>query len=127
MLVLTTTHLHLKIWGDDSLEWKPSRWIRDDDIGKPGGEKFNYGIRGAFVGWSEGIRDCPGKKFSQVEFTATMAVLFRNSRVRPVVKDGETDAMARSRVMELIENDSGAVLLLQLLHPERAPLEWTKT
>ncbi|KAI1192937.1 cytochrome P450 [Nemania serpens] len=117
-----------KIWGDDSLEWKPSRWIRDDDdTGQPGGEKFNYGVRGAFVGWSEGIRDCPGKKFSQVEFTATMAVLFRNSRVRPVVKGGETDAMARSRVMDLIENDSGAVLLLQLLHPERAPLEWTKT
>ncbi|KAI1323636.1 cytochrome P450 [Xylariaceae sp. FL0255] len=115
-----------KKWGDASLEWRPSRWIKDDG-GKPGSEKIDYGVRGAFLGWSEGIRDCPGKKFSQVEFTAAMAILFRKTRVSPVPKDGETDAMAQARVMDLIENDSGSVLLLQLLHPERAPLRWTKS
>ncbi|KAI7773972.1 hypothetical protein LA080_009518 [Diaporthe eres] len=30
--------------------------------------------KGTFLGWSEGARDCPARKFSQVEFVATMAV-----------------------------------------------------
>ena len=29
-------------------------------------------------------------------------------------------------IADLIENDSGSVLLLQMLHPERAPLVWKR-
>ncbi|KAI1299004.1 cytochrome P450 [Xylaria venustula] len=106
-----------RFWGSDSLTWKPSRWIKS---GKPGDEELNLPVRGAFIGWSEGIRE-----FSQVEFTAAMAVLFLKSRVNPVTQIGESMENARSRVMDLIAKDSGHVLLLQLLRPERAPLVWT--
>ena len=61
-----------------------------------------------------------------MEFAATMAVLFRDWRVDPVTFPGETLDAARKRVVELIETDSYAVLLLQMLHPERAPLKWRK-
>lgn len=121
-------------WGDDSLTWKPSRWIKgtSDSTASPfeprsaGNEEFQQPRRGAFLGWAEGMRDCPGKKFSQVEFVATLAVLFREWRVDPVTRPGESMEAARERVMDLIKNDSGPVLLLQLLHPERAPLRWRK-
>lgn len=119
-----------RFWGPDSLDWRPSRWIKSADTSSvapnPGGEEQDLHTRGAFIGWSEGIRDCPGKKFSQVEFVAVMAVLFLNSRVEPLKKPGESIGAARQRVEQLIRTDSGSVLLLQMLHPERAPLVWRK-
>ncbi|KAI1772890.1 cytochrome P450 [Hypoxylon cercidicola] len=121
-----------RFWGPDSLAWKPSRWIKPaavsdvDVVSKPGEEDFNMPVRGAFIGWSDGVRDCPGRKFSQVEFVATMASLFLNWRVDPMVAKGETLEKARQRVEDLIKADSGSVLLLQMLHPERAPLVWKK-
>lgn len=126
-----------KIWGPDSLAWKPSRWIKPATGSKtttaaaaaasmPGDHEFNMPVRGAFFGWSEGARDCPGKKFSQVEFVATIATLFRDWRVEPATEEGETLGSARERVKNLIKTDSAFVLLLQMLHPERAPLVWKK-
>ncbi|KAK8017345.1 hypothetical protein PG993_013671 [Apiospora rasikravindrae] len=130
-------HTDPRYWGSDSLEWRPSRWIRKPDSGpdstttskkKVGEEEIDMNQRGVFLGWSEGTRDCPGKKFSQVEFVALMVGLFRQWRVDPVVRkdEGETIEAARQRVMKLIQEDSGWVLLLQMLHPERAPLSWRK-
>ncbi|KAI0198496.1 putative cytochrome P450 [Astrocystis sublimbata] len=124
-------------WGDDSLTWRPSRFIRSTakysqkvDNQYPDAslseEEFIEPRRGTFVGWSEGTRDCPGRKFSQVEFVATVASLFRDYIVAPVPFKGETDEVSRKRVLDLIKNDSGMVLLQQMLHPERAPLVWSK-
>jgi cytochrome P450 len=110
-------------WGPDGLDWRPSRWIRQKNDGL---EDIDMHQRGAFIGWSEGTRDCPGKKFSQAEFVATMAVLFSKWRVEPVKMPGESAEEARKRVIKLIEDESGYVLLLQMLHPERAPLVWTR-
>ncbi|KAK4235018.1 hypothetical protein C8A03DRAFT_37146 [Achaetomium macrosporum] len=65
----------------DALAWPPSRWIQEG--AKSGEEELVVIERGAFLGWSEGARDCPGKKFSQVEFVATMAAEFRDRCVNP--------------------------------------------
>ena len=121
-------HTEPAYWGPDSLTWRPSRWIQTNDsvASKPGEEHIMTPRRGTFIGWSEGARDCPGKKFSQVEFVATMARLFREWRVDPVTTYGESHDAARRRVSHLIETDSAPVLLLQMLHPERAPLTWRK-
>ncbi|KAI0423638.1 cytochrome P450 [Xylaria sp. FL1042] len=100
----------LRFWGSDSPAWRPSRWIK---AGKAGEE-------------SEGTRDCPGKKISQLEFVATMAVLFLRSCVDLTIQEGENIDAGRKRVMNMIEKDSGTVLLLQLLHPERSPFVWRK-
>ncbi|KAI0158957.1 cytochrome P450 [Pestalotiopsis sp. NC0098] len=118
-----------KYWGSDSLDWRPSRFIKPSagSVQQPGNEEMDMNQRGLFLGWSEGTRDCPGKKFSQVEFVALMVGLFRNWRVHPVKKHpGEKIEDARQRVLDLIRNDSGWVLLLQMLHPEKAPLVWRK-
>jgi len=83
-------------------------------------------VKGSFIAWSEGIRNCPGKKFSQVEFVAAMATLFHEWRVDPVPEASESMEMARKRVTATVENETGQVLLLQLLHPEKAVLTWTR-
>ncbi|KAI1633050.1 hypothetical protein F4809DRAFT_655427 [Biscogniauxia mediterranea] len=121
-------------WGSDSLTWRPSRFI------KPGGteytpqgegksareEEFVHPRRGTFVGWSECARDCPGRKFSQVEFVATIASLFRDWRVDPVTFEGEVIEAARERVLDLIKTDSAIVLLQKMIHHEKAPLVWSR-
>lgn len=118
-------HTEPSIWGSDSLVWRPSRWIKPErrPLGK---EELITPREGSFLGWSEGARNCPARKFSQVEFVATIATLFRDWRVDPVLKDGETLKDAQRRVMDLIQNDTGAILLLQMLHPERVSLTWSK-
>ncbi|KAJ4419065.1 hypothetical protein N0V82_005188 [Gnomoniopsis sp. IMI 355080] len=118
-----------KYWGNDSLEWRPSRWIKveGDHVAQAlGDEQLVTPRRGTYLAWSGGARDCPGRKFSQVEFVATMATLFREHRVDPVKMSGETADASRKRILHLIETDSAPVLLLQMLHPERAPLVWTR-
>lgn len=80
-----------KFRGDDSLTWKPERWIKPSAENVKGeDEDLDIPVRGAFIGWSEGFCACPGKKSSQVEFVATMAVLFRHYRVDPVKQESET-------------------------------------
>lgn len=115
-----------KWWGSDSLDWCPARWVKVQDSSAdksgPDVEELITPRRGTYLAWSGGARDCPGRKFSQVELVATLATLFRYHRVEPVPMAGETPEASRKRVLDLIETDSAPVLLLQMLHPERAPL-----
>jgi hypothetical protein len=55
-----------------------------------------------------------------------MAGLFKDWCVDPVPEGAEKLDMARKRVMHMAETDTGQVLLLQLLHPERAALVWRR-
>lgn len=125
-------HTHPRYWGSDCLEWRPSRWIESRrSVASDSETIFSHESliaprKGSFIAWSEGIRNCPGKKFSQVEFVASMAGLFREWRVDPVAEGSESPTMARQRVMKMAETDTGQVLLLQLLHPERAALTWSR-
>lgn len=125
-------HTHPRYWGHDCLEWHPSRWIQSkkstsgDPKNSIDDESMVIPYKGSFIAWSEGIRNCPGKKFSQVEFVATMAGLFKDWYVEPVIEGVEDLDMARKRVMRMVEHDTGQVLLLQLLHPERAALSWKR-
>ena len=52
--------------------------------------------------------------------------LFRDFKVKPVPLKGEDDEMARARLMDQIRRDTGMRLLLQMLHPEKAVLEWRR-
>ncbi|KAK4214222.1 cytochrome P450 [Rhypophila decipiens] len=115
-------HTDPTYWGEDSLEWKPARWIEQE--GEE--EVLKKHKRGTFIPWSGGAYECPGRKFSQVECVAVIASLFRDWRADPACLPGENLAEARQRVLRLIEEDTAPVLLLQMLHPERAPLVWTR-
>ena len=68
---------------------------------------------------------CPGKKFGQVEFVAIMATLFRENRVEPVPHANESMECARARTLVTVK-DSGMILLLQMLKPERIGLRWVR-
>lgn len=119
-----------KYWGGDSLEWRPSRFIAPNSAASLAdtidAEEFVTPARGTFLAWSGGPRDCVGRKFSQVESVATIATLFQDWRVDPVLQSGETAEAARQRVLHQVEFDSAPVLLLQMLHPERCPLVWSR-
>jgi cytochrome P450 len=117
-------HVNPKYYGPDPLVWRPSRWIKPGGV--PGHEELTPPRRGTFLSWSDGPRDCPGRKFSQVEVVVALAVLFRDARLDPVTENGETLEMARERVLRFIKTDATHVLLLQLVHPETVPLVWSK-
>ena len=121
-------HTHPKYWGPDSLEFNPSRWIKTTADGINTSEIFEepFSRNSPFVGWSGGLRNCPGRKFTQVEFVGVLVALFRQHKVHPVAVDGETEEMARARLWDQIRYDTGMRLLLQMLHPEKAILRWTK-
>ncbi|KAL8993149.1 MAG: hypothetical protein Q9169_006570 [Polycauliona sp. 2 TL-2023] len=131
-------HTHPRYWGDDSLNFEPSRWItsntsaetHDSHTSTPPHPtehvKEPSNRNSPFVGWSGGARSCPGRKFAQVEFVGVLVGLFRDFKVKPMPLMGEDDGMARTRLLEQVEKDTGMRLLLQMLHPEKAVLEWTK-
>ncbi|CAG9984165.1 unnamed protein product, partial [Clonostachys byssicola] len=127
-VILNYAALHTlpRIWGEDSLAWRPARWIQGSPNGEFDMEQVVWPQRGAFIAWSEGQRSCPGRKFSQVEFVGTMAALFKDWRVEPLTMAGESIEAARQRLMHQISTDSAQILLLQMLHPEKAPLVWKK-
>ena len=52
--------------------------------------------------------------------------LFRDFKVKSVPLKGEDDELARARLMDQIKRDTGMRLLLQMLHPEKAVLEWRR-
>lgn len=107
-------------WGPDSMSWRPQRWIKIIQSGsgtleqQGEEEELITPLRGTFMGWSEGARDCPGRKFSQVEFVATIAAICRDGEVDPVLQPGETAKAARKRVLDQIENDTGYGLLIHI-------------
>lgn len=82
------------------MDWDPARSIyRSDDQADEGieSELLKPSTDKNYMPWSYGERVCPGKRFSQVELAATLAVLFRSHRVDPVSEQGETLAEARKR------------------------------
>lgn len=118
-----------RFWGPDSLTWRPSRWIQSEsasDSPRIDDEMLLTPRRSTFLGWSDGVRDCPGRKFAQIEAFATVATVLKDWRVSPVTRPGESLVAARQRVLAFIEENTGQVLLVQLLHPERCPLRFEK-
>ncbi|MCJ1385982.1 hypothetical protein MMC17_009107 [Xylographa soralifera] len=132
---LMALHTHPRYWGDDSLVWRPSRWIvtsaqTEHDPGSDNKTRFEQeelmvAIKGSYIPWSEGVANCPGKKFAQVEFVAAMASLFKDHRAQPVAKPHETLEQARRRVLDVVA-DSGVNLLLEMENPGSVSLQWTR-
>ena len=122
-------HTHPRYWGADSLSWRPARWI----VSEPSGDKANLDaeslfipVQGTYFPWSDGQRNCPGKKFAQVEFVAVIANLFRRHRVVAERVVGENEEQARRRVLETV-NNSAVKMLLQMKDPARVGVKWIRT
>jgi cytochrome P450 len=105
-------HTDPKYWGEDSLEWRPQRWITSatsTSSVEAHTNAFNEQLggppeRARFVAWALGPRECPGKKFSKVEFVAAIACLLKKYEVRPAVRKGETEKGAEERLHEVVKD-----------------------
>ncbi|TVY38744.1 11-oxo-beta-amyrin 30-oxidase [Lachnellula occidentalis] len=123
----TFTAVHAsEYWGSEPYDWKPERWIlkkeSEHDIGR---EEMLQPPLSAFTPWSSGPRICPGKKFAQVEFVATLALLFQHHRVKPMAEPGESPSGSRTRLLRSVE-DSDLTTTLKMNHPEKVRLCWEK-
>ncbi|KAL9066892.1 MAG: hypothetical protein Q9157_006984 [Trypethelium eluteriae] len=117
-------HCDPQIWGADALQWRPDRWIVKSGV--PGEEELVDPPPGAFIAWAGGPRVCPGKKFSQVEFTAVMAAIFRDYTVTPKAKDNETAQRTRERLERMIEDSAITAITLQMKNPRDVRLSWSR-
>jgi cytochrome P450 len=119
-----TLHSEPSVWGPNSLEFKPTRWLVSETpktAEEP--EQLVTPARGTFLPWSAGPRACPGQKMSQVEFVAVIATLFRDCKVEPVLLDGESREQARQRLLDIMQ-DSQPRLTLQMNRPQDIKLRW---
>jgi cytochrome P450 len=88
LLSCTALHRNPKYWGESADEFIPERWDgrRDNDDGPDSTRRRFPTVRsppakGAFMPWSDGVRGCLGRKFSEIEMSAVIAVLFRDYEV----------------------------------------------
>lgn len=120
---IQASHTHPRTWGNDSLTWRPQRWI--EGSGEIHAETIMQPPKGTYFPWSDGARNCPGKRFAQVEFVAVMAALFRDHYAEPVPRPTEDLSEAQARVLSVVK-DSSAELLLQMRNPESVAVKWRK-
>lgn len=120
---LQALHTHPRHWGSDSLIWRPQRWI--EHPGNLGQETLFNPPKGTYFPWSEGMRNCPGKKFTQVEFVATLTALFMNHIAEPVPMANESVDAARKRTLDIVR-DSNVELLLQMANPRNVSVRWVE-
>jgi cytochrome P450 len=130
-LSMSALHTHPQYWGEDGLEWKPERFISlpqadvqphtiEDETVAPDTSTH-------FLPWAYGQRICPGKRFSQVELVAALAMMFRDHRVDPLPHSGESMEDARNRVFATaLEVDHEGKMLFEMKYPEKACLMWSK-
>lgn len=114
-------HVHPDHWGSESLSWRPSRWIECNS----NEEQMRAPVKGAFAPWGDGPRVCPGRKFAQVEFVATIAAIFSEYRVEVVPQDGESFEEAREKAWQVVQ-DSYVALTLTMSNPEAVSLRLVK-
>ena len=89
-------------------------------------ETFIEPEAGTYVPWADGPRECVGRKFSQVEFVAVLASLFRDYSVRPVLQDAESEADGRKELARMVENSAISAITLQMLEPRSRALRWER-
>ncbi|PLB54882.1 cytochrome P450 [Aspergillus steynii IBT 23096] len=117
-------HTHPAYW-EDPLAWKPRRWIStnndESDALSPGDEVLLTPPKCTYIPWSDGPQNCPGTRFSQVEFVAVMASLLRHHRIEIVGAAGESLEDARRRVLDTV-NDVDQEMLLRMKDADRVRL-----
>lgn len=112
-------HLDPSIWGEDVMEFKPSRWI--DDAGQ-----FITPAKGTYLPWSGGPRICPGMKMAQVEFVAAFVTLFRSAQCEPLPTMGlEKPEDPKARLQDIMAK-SIAKLTLTVRDAKEVQLRWTQ-
>jgi cytochrome P450 len=117
-------HTNTNVWGSENsaMAWDPARFV---DANGEGAEHLRHFPEGVYLPWSHGERICPGKRFSQVELAAVLAVLFRTHGVEVVPEKGESEVEARTRAGR-VSLDIQQSLLNEMYQPERVGLKWNE-
>ena len=121
MSSILAVHTLPQYW-PDPLTWKPTRWILTNSANT---ETLYAPPKDTYLPWSDGPQNCPGIKFSQVEFVAVLACMFGAHRIRPIAKDGETEKQTRKRVAD-VANDCEAMMLLKMRDPDRVQMRFER-
>jgi len=112
-------------YGASAAEFSPERWDASNESSYLAKNRGQQGLmasgldyptihrpaRGSFLAFSDGRRQCLGKKFAQVLFTATMAIVLRSWEVDLVLEKGETRGMAENRARRALEGSWAATTL----------------
>ncbi|CAG8952157.1 hypothetical protein HYFRA_00000896 [Hymenoscyphus fraxineus] len=119
-------------WGPDAMEWNPKRWISSVSETAPESksqllenEEFLTPPKGQFVPWSDGLRICPGKKFSHVEFVGVLSIWLWKHRIEVVPNPGESKKEARKRTIDVV-NDSVMTINLGIRDRTSVKLRFVK-
>jgi cytochrome P450 len=75
--------------------------------------------------WSDGPQNCPGARFSQVEFVAVLACILRDHRVSIIRRPGESFEQAKERALATTE-DCDMELLLRMRDADKVKLACRK-
>ncbi|KAJ5280848.1 cytochrome P450 [Penicillium angulare] len=117
-------HANPKYW-EDPMKWNPSRWVHTPPNSEKAStlqdERLIISPRCTYFPWSEGPQNCPGSKFSQVEFVAVMAHLLRDHRIHAIPNPGETTEQLRSRILAVTQ-DVDLQLLIRMRDADRVHL-----
>ncbi|KAF2200169.1 cytochrome P450 monooxygenase-like protein [Delitschia confertaspora ATCC 74209] len=130
---LPALNTHPCYWGCNSMSWNPKQFISmSGSTSAPSTSPFESEILAPdtsehFMPWAWGQRVCPGKRFSQAELVAVLAVLFRDWRVEVVPEEVETKDQANERAWNtsLIVDHEGH-MLHEMVNPETVGLRWVK-
>ncbi|KAJ8059987.1 hypothetical protein OCU04_011599 [Sclerotinia nivalis] len=134
---LPALHTHPRYWGDNPLAWNPCRFISKihsshDNAESNSKNTFESEVLAPetsenFMPFAWGQRVCPGKKFAQVELVAVLARLFRDWKVEPEPRQGETLEQARDRVWRSsLVVDHERHMLHEMYDPESVGLRWVR-
>ncbi|KIV84105.1 hypothetical protein PV11_06078 [Exophiala sideris] len=132
-LNVAALNTHPEYWGDDVLVFRPDRWIISENSSSSSNNdnsdssvSWFQPVPGSFIPWSHGPRVCPGRKFSQVEFTRVIFGLFSHGTRVEVVRQGdETEMDARAKVMRVV-NEAKLEVTLKMVGADRVALRWVK-
>ncbi|KAF9733151.1 hypothetical protein PMIN06_010240 [Paraphaeosphaeria minitans] len=116
--------------------WNPKRWITSPaPASRPASplsstlqnEKLVHMERG-FAPWASGPRICPGMKFAQVEFSATLATVLRSAWIAPSVKGGGNaeETVARQAIEALLRDSHHIGATISMKRPEDLWLKVTQ-
>ncbi|KAF4629650.1 hypothetical protein G7Y89_g8493 [Cudoniella acicularis] len=135
---ILTLQTHPDYW-DEPLTWKPSRWILSSIPPEEHGgatktmdlptclrlETISTTEQSRYLPWLDGPQNCPGRRFSLVEFVAVIGYLLRDHRVQVVRKVNESFEEAQRRALACAE-DCSFQTLLRMRCEKLVELVWSK-
>jgi cytochrome P450 len=84
ILDIYALHHSKSIWGDDAMEWKPSRWLTSDgkSLTDHPHVSTKYPLSHVFLPFIAGAHNCAGQNLSRLEAALTVATLLKKYEFR---------------------------------------------